>query len=137
MVEIGRAEADTLVHAAADGENQAVEGDVVGYVGVADGTEQDGVVGVEALQAVVGHHGAGLAVEVGAPREVGEMETEVAAGGGEGFEDFLAFGDDFGADTVAGDDCYGVGGQGGASLWKLGAGDRIASGRLTFQRGGR
>ena len=81
---------------------------MVRYVRVADGTEEDGIMGVKALKAVLGHHRASFAVEVGAPREVGKVEIEAAAGRGNGVEDFLSFRNDFGAYAVTGDDGYGV-----------------------------
>ena len=99
----GRADVGELVEAAADGEEQAVEGDVVGDIDVADGAEEDGVVRGKLFEGVGGHHGAVLEVVFGAPIEVGEVEVE-----GEllacGAEDVEGGWDDFLADAVAGND---------------------------------
>ncbi len=101
--EDGRADVGELIEAAADGEEQAVEGDVVGDIDVADGAEEDGVVRGELFEGVGGHHGAVLEVIFGAPIKVGEVEVEgeLLAGGAEDVEGGW---DDFLADAVAGDD---------------------------------
>ena len=76
---------------------------MVGDVWVASGSEEDGVLVAEGIEAVGGHHGAVEAVVVAAPVEVFEVEGEGGVGGGEGFEDAASGGDDFFADAVSGD----------------------------------
>ena len=55
-VEVGRPDTNTLVVGPAHGQQQALQGDVVGNVRVAHGAEQDGLVGRHLLQPVLGHH---------------------------------------------------------------------------------
>ena len=81
---------------------------MVGHVGVTDRAEQDRVGGPQLLEPVGGHHRAGLALVLAAPRVlvVGQREAEALRGvvehGGGG-------GRDLGADPVAGDQRDAVG----------------------------
>ena len=107
--EAAGAQVHVLVEGAADGDEQAPEGDVVGDAGEADGAEEDAVAGAQFFEAVVRHHGAGAAVGFAGPVVVVEGEGEAEAGGG-GVEDAQALGDGLAADAVAGDDGDAVGG---------------------------
>lgn len=91
------------LHGAADGEEQAPEGDVVRDIGVADAAEEDGVVGLESGEGVGGEVGALRFVAGGAPVEVCILELEGVQGGCQGGEDGERRGDDFDADAVARD----------------------------------
>ena len=72
----------------------------------ADRAEVDGVEGLQGLQAVLGHHPAGLRVVLAAPGELVPLEGEPAVGLlGEEVEDAAAGGDDLLADAVGGDRC--------------------------------
>jgi hypothetical protein len=73
--------------------------------GPAHGAEEDGVHARELGLPVVGHHLAvfGVVVAVG-PVEMVELQRQVEAPGC-GFQRAQAFGHDFLADAVAGDDC--------------------------------
>src|SRR5690606_35499375 len=77
------AQVDVLLELAADGDQQAPQGDVVGDVGEADGAEEDGVEGGKLGDAVLRHHAAGLGVALAAPVEgLGlDREAESPAGG--------------------------------------------------------
>ena len=50
---------------------------VIGHVGTADGAEQDGVVLLKGVPAVVGHHAAMLLVVRGAPRQAVPIEDGI------------------------------------------------------------
>jgi hypothetical protein len=95
------AEIDVLAEGAANGDEQAPKGNVIRDAGVADRAEEDGVEGAELLEAVGGHHPAGVQVRFAAPIKFlpAALETKAAAGG---FEDANAFRNDFLTDTVAG-----------------------------------
>ena len=81
------------------------------HLGPADGAEEDRVEAAEFVEPVVGQHLPVLEVVVGAGVvEVLEVELQVERGGG-GVEHAQAFGDDLGADAVAGDDGDAVGGS--------------------------
>ena len=67
-----------LVEALADRQAQAPERDVVGHVGRADRAEEDGVEGLQLLEAALGDVGAVLQVAVRAPVEVLDLEREAA-----------------------------------------------------------
>jgi hypothetical protein len=84
----GGADVGVLVEGLADGEAKAPEGDVVGNIGRADGSEEDGTEWLELRKAVRRHHDAMLFVVVGAPGEVSEVEGKVSGLGGAHFEDF-------------------------------------------------
>ena len=99
--QLAGADAGVLIEAAADGDQEAPERDVVGDTGPADGTEKDGVVLAELVEAVLGHHGAELGVTLTGPVVVGCFQTEAEAGGG-GFEHAQALGDGLFADAVTG-----------------------------------
>ena len=71
-------------------------------VRVADGAEEDRVMGAEGGEGVLGHVLARLLVVGAAPGEVGEGEGERVEGLGEGFEDAERGRDDFDPDPVAG-----------------------------------
>ena len=103
-MQVAGADGYGLVESAAHGQQQALEGDVVGDVGVADGAEQDSVVGFQQLQPVVRHHFAGLAVVGRPPRIFGVVEDGASRCGGKGVQHLAAFRDDFGTHTVTGDD---------------------------------
>ena len=115
-----RPQVDVLVERAAELQQAAPQRDVVGHhVGPADGAEVDGVEAAEFVEPVVGQHLPVLDVVVGAGVvEVLEVELQVE-GGGCGVEHAQAFGDDFGADAVAGDDgdAVGVGHVGTSFRW--------------------
>src|SRR5207245_2538852 len=93
---------------AADRNQQAPERHVVGHAGESHGAQEDRVVLADLGEAVLRHHLAVLLVVLAAPRLLvpGERETELPP---RGFQHALAFGDDFHADAVSGDDCDLVG----------------------------
>ena len=105
-----RPQAHVLVEGAAELQQAAPQRDVVGHhVGPADRAEEDRVEPAQFLEPVVGQHLPVLEVVVGAGVvEVLVVEVQVERGGC-GVEDAQAFGDDFGADSVAGDDGDAVG----------------------------
>ena len=100
-------EVDVLVELAAEEDQRAPERDVVGDLfRPADRAEEDGVVVADLFLPVVRQHLAVLQVVVaGGEVELVELEFETELLGG-GFENPYAFGDDFAADSVAGDDGY-------------------------------
>jgi hypothetical protein len=100
-----RAQAHVLVEGSVELQQAAPQGDVVGYdVGPADRAEEDRVEAAQLLEPVVGQHLAVFEVVVGAGvLEVLVVQGQVERGGG-GVQDAQTFGDDFGADSVAGDD---------------------------------
>ena len=71
--------------------------------GVADRTEQDGVVGADPVQVPVGEDLAGAVVPGRAEVEVRGLEPDVRREGDA--EDLQSFGHDLGADPVARDEC--------------------------------
>ena len=73
-VEARRAEANKLIEPPANRQQQAVEGDVVLYVGVSHGTQQDGIVAGQLVKVIVAGHLAMLKVVVASPRVVGPLE---------------------------------------------------------------
>ena len=75
-VEVHRADVGPLVEVLGDVQPQAPQADVVGDGRPADGAEVDGVEVLQGLQAVVGHHPAGLLVVLAAPRKLGPVEGE-------------------------------------------------------------
>src|SRR5262249_18987245 len=100
-----RAEIDVLVELAAELDQGAPERDVIGHLRrPAGGPVEDRVVPADLLLPVVGEHRAVLEVIVATgEREVIERERQVEPAGGL-LQDAQAFGDDFLADAVAGDD---------------------------------
>ncbi|MCY1508990.1 hypothetical protein D9M68_433170 [compost metagenome] len=98
------AQVHVLVEVAADLDEQAPHGDVVGHLGgVAHGTEVDGVVALDLVGPVGRHHQAGAYVVVGAPVEmvVREIDAEAPT---DRVEHAKALGHDFDADAVSGND---------------------------------
>ena len=55
-IEIRRAHVGVLIEGAADGQQQAVERDVVGNLGMAHGAQQNGVAGLQQVDGAGGHH---------------------------------------------------------------------------------
>ena len=98
-----RAHVGVLVERLADGEPQAPQRDVVGHVGRAGRAEQDGVVALDQVEAVLGHERAGLLVALGAPVEMIEGDGEAAVALGARLQHLDAGGDHLGADAVPGD----------------------------------
>ncbi len=109
---------DVLVELAADGDEQAPQGHVVGDVRCADGAEKGGVAGGELVDAVDRHHAAVAAVVVRTPISVAPRDAE-AEGGAEGVYAGHGCGHDLEPDAVAGDDVNGVGvlAHGVAPVW--------------------
>src|SRR5205823_12388160 len=99
-----------LPEAAADGNEQSPERDVVGHAREADGAEEDGVVAADPIEAVVRHHPAVAGEVLAAPGVLVPVELDAVLAAG-GLEDALAFRDDFLADAVARDHCDAVGGH--------------------------
>ena len=99
-VEHAGAFADVLVERAANRQQQAVERNVVLYVGVADRSQIDGVRLGQPIERVRGHHLAVLEVVIGAPRMLDEVPVylEQPAHGPQDFETLL---DHLHADAVA------------------------------------
>ena len=93
-VEIGGSDADTLVKAAPHGQEQTVQGDVVGYVGVAHSAEQYGVEAFQRFDAILGHEVAGLPVVFRTPGELGELKTESIGDACHSLKGLSAFVDD-------------------------------------------
>ena len=104
----GRADIGVLIERLADREPQAPQRDVVGHVRRAGGAEQDGVVFLDLVAAVLRHHDAVLLVVFGPPVEMIDLELEIAVALGQRVQHLDACGNDFGADPVARDGCYGV-----------------------------
>ena len=73
-IEIRRAHVGELIEGAPDGEQQAVEGEMVGDVGVADGAEQDGVAGLQQIDGPGRHHASPAEVVFRAPVEILKRE---------------------------------------------------------------
>lgn len=69
---------DVLVHHFTDRENQVPEGNVVGHVGPANGTEVDGIVFSELVCPVRWHVPPALKVGFGGPVKVGEIDLKGA-----------------------------------------------------------
>ena len=113
--ELHGAEVDVLVEAEAEVEEELALEDAGGDIGVADGAEEDGVELAELVEAVVGEWAAGFEVAVAGPIEVGELEADVLLLG-DGFQNFDAFGGDFGAGAVSADDGDFLGGGHGWGL---------------------
>ena len=109
-VEVHRPDVGPLVEVLRDVQPQAPERDVVRDGRPADGAEVDGVVVLQGLQPVLGHHPAGPGVVLAAPVELvpGEGERAVRVLG-QGVENPAAGGDDLFADAVGGDGCDLVG----------------------------
>ena len=103
-----RADIGVLIERLADREPQAPQRDVVGHVGRAGRAEQDGVVIPDLVAAVLRHHDAVLLVVFGPPVEMVDLEFEIAVALRQGVQHLDACGNDFGADAVARDGCYGV-----------------------------
>ena len=113
--ELAGADVDVLVEGAADGDEQAPQGHVVGDGGPADGAEEDGVVPAELVEAVRRHHAAGLRVGFAGPVVGGDVQGEAEPARG-GAEHAQAFGNDFLADAVAGQRRDAVRGHGSSCL---------------------
>ena len=94
-MEIGWADTNALVKATPHGQQQAMQGDVIGNVGVTNSTEQDGVKGFQRLNTVFRHEVTGLTVVLRAPGELGELKAESVGDTGHGLKGFSAFVDDF------------------------------------------
>ncbi len=90
-----------LVEALADLQAQPPERYVVGNRGIADRAEKDGVEFAKSVEAVVGHHPAGLAIVVGAPGKVGRHDPEIAGPPRQRLEHPQPGRHDLGADAVA------------------------------------
>ncbi len=87
----------------ADRQKQAVQGNGIGHLGgPADGAEEDRVEGAQRLDAVCGHHRAGLAVEVAGPGKARALQREAAQNAG-ALQNAPRGIDDRDSDTVAGD----------------------------------
>src|SRR5437867_2346920 len=99
----GWADIGVLVESLADLEAQAPQRDVIGNVRVAGGSEQDSVLAAQGVEAIVRHHHAVLAVVIAAPVEILEFKAERLVDIGEGFENLLAGGNDFLANTITRD----------------------------------
>ena len=100
-----RALVHVLLEAAADGDQQAPERDVVGHVVAAHGAQEDCVGRRQPVQRVRGHHRARLHVVVAAPRVLGQRQLE-AVRAARGRQHLQRRRRDLGADAVAGDDRY-------------------------------
>ncbi len=85
------------VEALADRQQQAPERHVIGNVGAADGTEQDGVERAEPLDGIGRHHHAVLEPVIRAPVELAPLELEP-----ELVDAATRLADDFGTHAVAG-----------------------------------
>ena len=81
---------------------------MVRYIRVTHCAEKYGVVGLQALQPVLRHHRASLAVEVGAPWQVGKLEFQVATGSRHSVQGLLPFSDDLRPNSISCDNCYGI-----------------------------
>ena len=136
-----RAEVDVLIELAAEQDQRAPKGDVIGdLIRPADGAEEDRVMVADLVLPVVGEHGAVLQVVVaGGEVELVELELEAELAGG-GLERADAFGDDFTADAVAGDHGYFVGaaflagsghGQSAFRVGRSGTGSRWRTRRMS------
>ena len=101
-IEIGGTHVGVLIEGAADGQQQAVQGGVIGDFGMSDGAEQDGVAGLQQIDGAGRHHAAPAEEVVRAPVEILKREGDVVLLRAL-FEDAFCLRDDFGADTVAGD----------------------------------
>ena len=71
-----RAQRQVLVEGAADRDQQSPQRDVVGHPWRPNGTKEDRVVAAEPIQAVGGHHLAGLQVVVAAPGQLVPLEAK-------------------------------------------------------------
>ena len=81
-IEIRRPHVGVLIEGAADGQQQAVEGDVVGDLGMAHGAQQDGVAGLQEVDGAGGHHASPAAVVRRSPFEILKHEGHVLAAAG-------------------------------------------------------
>ena len=79
-IEHRRANIGELIEAAADGQQQPVERDVVGDFGIANRAQQDRVQRPQQVQGVGWHHAAVAEIIFGAPFEVLEIEGNVEPG---------------------------------------------------------
>ena len=71
-----RAEVDVLPELAADRDQQAPQGDMIGDAGKSDRAEEDAIVPADGLETVLGHHPAGPGVDLAAPGELVELERD-------------------------------------------------------------
>ncbi len=101
--ELARAEVDVVVEGEAQLEQQPALQDTGRDARVADGAEQDRVVGLELLQHTVREGLPGAVVAAGAEVVLGRLHLDVRGEGGA--EDLEAFGHHFLADAVTGDHC--------------------------------
>src|SRR6266545_2771171 len=92
---------DVLVEPAPDRDQEAPERDVVRHAGEPHRAEEDRLELPEPVEAILGHHAAGLGVALTAPVERRPLDVEAEPPAG-GVEDAHALGDDFLADPVAG-----------------------------------
>lgn len=90
----------------------------VAHLGVADGAEEDRVVGAESVHRSRSHHRARLAEAFGAEVEPFGVEVD-AAGVRNGVEDAGRDADDGRPDAVAGRERDGEGHAGGTAVWVL------------------
>jgi hypothetical protein len=111
----GRPHIGVLVERLADREPQAPQRDVIGHVGRAGRAEQDGVVALDQVAAVLRHERAGLLVALGAPVERVEGECKAAVALRAGGQRLDPGGDHLGADAVAWYGCDAIGAHGKAS----------------------
>ena len=98
-----RAHVGVELEFAADGNEQTPERNVIGYAGKSDGAQVDGIVISNFGEAVFRHHFSVFREVVAAPGFFVELELDVEFARGR-FEHAHAFGDDFLADAVTGDD---------------------------------
>ena len=113
FVENDGPEVDVEIERAPDGKQELLQRDVIGNVRPADRAEQDGVVFLQLVEIILGRHPAGLVVEVASPGIAGELKPEAPLQPGERLQDSYALGDDFCADTVAGEKCNAMPGHEG------------------------
>ena len=101
-IKVGGTHIGVLIEGAADGQEEAVQGGVIGDFGMADGAEEDGIAGLQQIDRAGRHHAAPAEVVFGAPVEILEREGDVMLLA-RLFQNAFCLRDDFGADTVAGD----------------------------------
>jgi len=98
-----RPQVHVLVELAADRDEEPPQGNVVRHAGKAHRAQVDGLEATELLEPVLRHHAAGARVHLAAPVEVGPREIHPEAAPRR-LEHPDAFGQDFLADAVAGND---------------------------------
>ena len=98
----GRTHIGVLVQTLTDLQPQAPQGDVIRHIGIPCRTEQDGVLVAQRIQPIFRHHDAVLAIVVGAPVEILELEFEIRAGSGNRLQHLATRRNHFFADAVPG-----------------------------------